>query len=161
MIQHQLPRMQWNVHCPRYEAIPTHDVFLALLRLFPKNSECDVIHLCRHFLSTTFDIWAIDNRLKDPYMPHHPPMYEPPIKMENKALPTFYDRVMDSVVWADIDMVTTMVYNNVKDTDFRRIIETLVGRLEILYPPTGYDSLLDTHLSIHDWMRNDMVVFVR
>jgi hypothetical protein len=67
---------------------------------------------------------------------------------------------MDSVVWGDIDMVTTMVDNHVKDTDFRRIIEALVNRLEIFYPPTGYDSLLDIHLSIHDWMRNDMVVFV-
>lgn len=160
MMQYRLPRAQWNSHYPRYEAIPTRDVFLSLMRLFPMCGEYDVGHLCRHMLATTFDVWAIDNRLKDPYMPHHPPMYEPPTKMGSQPQPTFYERVMDSVVWADIDMVNTIDRNRVQDSDFRRIIALLVQRLENFYPPTGYDSLLDIRMDVHDWLRNDMVVYI-
>lgn len=156
-----LPRNKWNTHYPRYEAIPTRDVFREVRHLLGHVSEVDTKILCRHLLSTTFDIWAIENRFKDPYMPHYPPMYEPPIKMAGVPTPSFYERVMDSVVWADIDLVQALTKNQAKDIDFRSIIDRLVRRLESMYPPTGYDGLQSITLNVHDWTLDDMIVLIR
>jgi len=155
-----LPRQLWNTNYPRYEVIPTRDVFLDVRRMLGYAPDVDICILCRQLLSTTFDIWAIENRFKDPYMPHYPPMYEPCVKMSGHPVPTFYDRVMDSVVWPDIDLVRIFTDNGVKDEEFRSIINRVVQRLESMYPPTGYDGLQSISLNVHDWAMEDMVVYV-
>lgn len=157
-------RHEWNGYYPRYDLIPTHDVYDGLRQLLHTPGELGefgVRMVCRRFLSVVFDIWAIDNRLKDPYVPHYPPMYEPPTPMDTYTRPTLYERILDSVVWGDPDITELFRINKVQDSDFRRVIRDMTERLEVMYPPTGYDSLLDIQMEVRDWHQKDMVIHIR
>lgn len=156
-----VPRHEWTQPSPRYESIPTSDVYESLFRLFPRCDQYDLGFYVRAIMSAAFDIWAIDNRLKDPYIPHYPPAYEPVTKMEQYRTPGYIDRVIDSVVWGDIDLVNLMSENRVQYNALGNQLTRLAQRFESFYPPTQYDSLLDIQMSVVHWYLKDMVILIR
>lgn len=155
-----IKREEWPSFSPRYEAIPTQDIYDDLRELLHTNhgySGSQVDQICKKFLETTFSLWASDNHLSTPN--HY--TQDPPGKMDGFRKLSFYEKVLDNVIWRDSDIVLLFEANRVPEDKFRNLINQLLIRLEQLYPPTGYESLLDVRVDVHQWQRHDMIVYIR